>query len=59
MKILKKPKLLPVKCKRCGCLFQPRIKNLQISAINVKDEVFCPVCKTLNSANFDVEADNE
>lgn len=59
MKILKKPKLLPVKCKRCGCLFQPKIKHLQISDINVKDEVVCPVCKTLNRANFDVEVEDE
>lgn len=55
MKILKKPKILPITCKRCGCVYQPKLKNLQIcETTKVKDEVNCPICKTTNKANFDV-----
>jgi hypothetical protein len=62
MKILKKPKLVPVRCKRCGCLFQPKMRDLQVitgvqkSKFSVKDEVICPVCKTTNRANFDSQS---
>lgn len=63
MKILKKPMLIPVKCKRCGCLFQPKKRDLQVltgvqkTKLSVKDEVACPVCKTPNRANFDLQND--
>lgn len=54
MKILYKPKLLPVECKRCGCLFKAKLRNLMvIPATKIKDGVKCPICNTLNSANFE------
>lgn len=59
MKILKKPKLLPVECKRCGCLFQPKIKDLQALTSTAKDEVACPVCKRGNRANFDIKPEEQ
>lgn len=59
MKILKKPKMLPVGCKRCGCLFQPKIRDLQALTTDVKDEVACPVCKKPNRANFDIRKEEE
>ena len=61
MKILKKPKILPMGCKRCGCLYQPKLKHLQIcKETQIKDEVNCPICKTTNKANFEIErAEND
>lgn len=56
MKILKKPKLLPIACKRCGCLYHPQMRNLRICVeTQVKDEAQCPYCKTANKANFDLK----
>ena len=60
MKILKKPRLIPIGCKRCGCLYQPKRWNLQIcEETKVKDEVLCPYCKTVNKANFDIPRNEE
>lgn len=65
MKILEKPKLAPVRCKRCGCLFQPKMRDLQVisgvqnSKFAVKDEVICPICKTTNRANFGTKNKSE
>lgn len=54
MKILKKPKLLPLGCKRCGCLYLPKRRNLVICPeTKVKDGVPCPYCKTVNKARFE------
>ena len=54
MKILYKPKPLPVECKRCGCLFKPKLRNLMvIPATKIRDGVKCPICNTLNGANFE------
>ena len=55
MKILRKPKLLPIGCKRCGCLFQAKLKNL-VACIETKakDGIPCPFCKTINKARFDM-----
>lgn len=56
MKILRKPKLLPIGCKRCGCLFQPKRRNLTFEEqLNIKDVVICPICNTINRANFEIE----
>ena len=60
MKILKKPKLLPMGCKRCGCLFQPKKRNLQVcEETKVKDVVLCPYCKTANKARFEMPTESE
>lgn len=54
MKILYKPKPAPVECKRCGCLFKPKLRNLKVhSATKTKDGVKCPICNTINLANFE------
>ena len=57
MKILYKPKMLGVECTRCGCIFVPKRSNL-ITGTNlvIRDKVVCPICKTLNSANFERKA---
>jgi rubredoxin len=55
MKILRKPKLLPMGCKRCGCVFQAKLWDLKFSAASkTKDEIVCPTCKTINKAIFDL-----
>jgi hypothetical protein len=54
MKILHKPKMLPVECKRCGCCFKAKIRNLVMHPLSKnKDGVKCPVCHTINLASFD------
>ena len=54
MKILYKPKMLPVECVRCGCIYTPKRKNLTTAAANtIKDLVLCPICNTPNCANFE------
>ena len=53
MKILYKPKMLPVECARCGCVFAPKRKHLTTAAGVVKDKVLCPICVTPNPANFE------
>ena len=56
MKILRKPKLLPTGCKRCGCLFQAKLKNLVTCAeTKAKDGVPCPYCNTVNKARFEIK----
>lgn len=60
MKILKKPKFLPVTCSRCGCIYQPKKRNLTtFPDSTIKDVVICPICKTINPANFEIKAVNE
>ena len=60
MKILRKPKLIPISCKRCGCLYQPKLRHLMINkATKIKDEVPCPSCRTVNKANFDLAGAND
>lgn len=54
MKILYRPKMLPVECVRCGCIFHPKRKNLTtLEKSLVKDRVVCPNCRTNNPANFE------
>lgn len=56
MKIIKKPKILPCKCKLCGCEFLPKYKDLKYETTSFcKDEVTCPFCKKTNYAKFEVE----
>ena len=60
MKILKKAKLLPIGCRRCGCVYQPKMRNLKVSkATEIKDEVRCPSCNTVNKANFEMPTESE
>ena len=60
MKILKKPKLLPIGCKRCGCLYLPRLRNLESELGSItKDLARCPYCKTANKANFEMPTESE
>lgn len=55
MKILRKPKLLAVGCRRCGCLFTPKMRNLTVCKdTKIKDEVHCPSCYAVNKANFEM-----
>ena len=60
MKILYKPTMLPVECTRCCCIFVPKRRNL-ITAPNlfIKDKVICPICHTVNNANFEGRAKQE
>ena len=54
MKILYRPKMLPVECARCGCIFQPKRNNLTtLEQSSIKDRVICPNCRTNNPANFE------
>ena len=54
MKILYKPKMLPIECKRCGCCFKPKLRHLTVvPATKIKDGVKCPTCNTINHANFE------
>lgn len=60
MKILKKPKLLAVGCRRCGCLFSPKMRNLTVcKETKIKDEVHCPSCNAVNKANFEMPTESE
>lgn len=61
MKILRKPKLSPMTCKRCGCLFQAKLRDLKINLVTkTRDDIICPTCKTVNKAIFDLaEVNNE
>lgn len=54
MKINYKPKMLPIECVRCGCIYSPKRKNLTtVGEKNIKDLVLCPICNTPNKANFE------
>lgn len=56
MKILKKPIIKPVTCKVCGCIYQPKPKDLMFSAFCLtKDSTICPVCKSVNQVEFECE----
>jgi rubredoxin len=60
MKINYKPKMLPIECTRCGCVYTPKRKNLTtVAESTIKDNVHCPICNTPNSANFERLAKKE
>lgn len=55
MKIIKKAKLLPVGCHRCGCIFKPAMRNLESAdGSRVKEIVSCPTCHSPNKAKFEI-----
>lgn len=43
MKIIRKPKFNPIKCNRCGCIFEPKIRDLKEDYC---DDLYveCPIC---------------
>lgn len=55
MRILKKPKIKPVTCTRCGCVFKWGLKDLRTNLRFLKECVECPVCNTLNYVDFGKE----
>lgn len=43
MRIIKKPMLSIIKCNRCGCIFEPKIKDLKEDSCGDL-YVKCPIC---------------
>lgn len=56
MKILKKPKIQPVTCKKCGCVYRPSKSDLRLglgfTAQDSKEYVDCPICDYRNHVEF-------
>ena len=52
MKILKRHKIPQVTCENCGCIFQPKYRDLIRSTRYVKELVECPFCKKENYIKF-------
>lgn len=59
MKVIKKPTIPKVTCSNCGCIFQPKYKDLEIEAFSLlKEIVKCPFCKKKSIVKFK-EKENE
>lgn len=53
MKIIQKPKINPVTCSRCHCVFHPKIKDLHATfCLTEKARVMCPICWRMNDVEF-------
>ena len=53
MKLLYKPKMQTIECRRCRAQYLPKLRNLTyMSGKSIKDGVKCPICNTINSAIF-------
>ena len=54
MKIIRKPKMSKMECKRCRAIFKPKLRNLKKDKLSkIKDRIICPICKTWNLAVFE------
>ena len=54
MKILKKAKILPCECEKCGSIFQPNWKDVRHG-----DFTYCPMCGVPTSVSYEKGVDNE
>ena len=53
MKIIEKPIIKRVTCENCGCIFQPKYRNLRRRGGSYyKDSCFCPYCGKRNNVKF-------
>lgn len=59
MKVIKKPKIPQVTCENCGCIFQPKYRNLEVDSCSwLKEIAKCPFCKKQQVVKFK-EKENE
>lgn len=58
MRILKKPKIKPMTCSNCGCVFKWGIGDLRTLFTVYKEYVECPVCNKLNYVDFSINKEN-
>lgn len=69
MKIIKKPKILPIECTMCGGVFIPKLKEIKkaVHPTNTPyividpDETraaYCPFCTVVNEVRFEKGADD-
>lgn len=54
MKIIKKGKILPLECERCGTIFRPNHKDIKKTHY-----VDCPLCGRSELVQFGKEVKNE
>lgn len=67
MKILKKPKIMPVECRHCGAIVQLKWRDLRAFRSEKgkrikrgqKEFAFCPLCNGLIFPEFKMEVDYE
>ena len=60
MKIIEKPTIKSVTCNHCGCIFQPKHRNLKCSMWSYyKDACYCPFCGKINEVKFDKSVENK
>lgn len=53
MKIVYKPKMQTIECRRCSAQYLPKLRNLTyMGDTKIKDGVKCPICNTINAAKF-------
>jgi hypothetical protein len=53
MKIIKKPSIPTITCSFCGCVFQPKYRDLIYSSGSLcKNEVICPFCRKYLNIKF-------
>lgn len=54
MKIIKKPSIPTITCSCCGCVFQPKYRDLRYSSSSLrKDEVICTFCRKYLNVKFE------
>ena len=54
MKILKRPKIKPVKCSYCGAELLPKQWQVEKSISSVP-HIYCPICKARNDVKYEVK----
>lgn len=53
MKIIKKARIKPCRCKHCASVFQPTWRDVKRSSRAIKEKARCPVCKGWNLVSFE------
>ena len=56
MKILRKPKTLPIKCSLCGAVFKPKWKDVRSKGVPITLYAFCPFCGKMCNVHVEKEA---
>ncbi len=54
MKIIKKGKILPIECERCGTIFKPNSKEIKATPFNT-NYVDCPLCGRSTYVKYEKE----
>ena len=56
--VIKESKIKPTTCKGCFCVYQAKHKHLKMAFTMGKRMTTCPVCKTDNAVEFEMDGED-